>query len=94
MKKTVVVEDRSYEVVKNYKDAFYEKDFKERYTDYFKDYDYIFGDYSYDKLRLKGFYDKENKKANGVNSIEGLDSYISDFCSYECRYFLLKVVTV
>lgn len=88
--KTITVENSSYELVKDYKDAFYEKDFKEKYTDYFEGFDYIFGDYSYDKLRLKGFNDKMNKNFNKTNDISRLDVYIKEYCSYECRYFLLK----
>ncbi len=88
----ITLENNNYELVRNYKDAFYEEEVRARYTDYFQDYDYIFGDYSYDKLRLKGFYDKKNRKANAINSIERLDSYILEYCSYECRYFLLKLV--
>lgn len=88
--KDVIIENKHYELIKNYKDGFDEVLFKEKYTDYFLDYDYIFGDYSYDKLRLKGFYDKTNKKCNDHNNIETLDLYIKEYCSFECRYFLLK----
>jgi len=88
----IAVDNYQYELEKNYKDAFQEEDFKERYTEYFHDYDYILGDYSYDKLRLKGFYDKHHKNAKKINTIDGLESYVRDFCSYECRYFLLKKV--
>ena len=35
---------------------------EEMVTDYFNNYDYIFGDIAYDKLRLKGFYDSNNKE--------------------------------
>ena len=92
MKKIIEIENNKYEIVKNYKEGFCEVEFLEKYTEYFFEYDYIFGDYSYDKLRLKGFYDKTHKKASSINSIEGLEEYICDFCSYECRYFLLKKV--
>lgn len=86
----VKVEDQTYELIKNYRNGFSEKDFLEKCTDYFQDFDYIFGDYSYDKLRLKGFFDRNHKQVKLYNTIENLDSYIQDFCSYECRYFLLK----
>lgn len=79
-----------YELEKNYKDAFEISIVTEKYTDYFKVFDYVFGDFSYDKLRLKGFYDDRNKNAKKINKISGLDNYIKNYCSYECRYFLLK----
>ena len=79
-----------YELEKNYKDAFEISIVTEKYTDYFKVFDYVFGDFSYDKLRLKGFYDDRNKNAKKINKISGLDNDIKNYCSYECRYFLLK----
>ncbi len=93
MKNHVIqVENREYELERNYRDAFREDEFKEKVTDYFDDFDYIFGDYSCDALRLKGFYDKNNKNVKKINSIERLEDYIKDYCSYECRYFLLKKI--
>lgn len=92
MSKQIKIEKNEYELIKEYKDGFSEEDFKNRYTDFFEDYDYIFGDYSYEKLRLKGYFDKTNKRANKINNIEGLETYIKEFCSHECKYFLLKKI--
>ena len=47
-------------------------------TDYFMPFDYIVGDWAYGKLRLKGFYDKSNKKCREINNIEFLDKYLKD----------------
>lgn len=63
---------------------------KELVTDYFKEYDYIFIDESYNKVRLKGFYDKDNKKVKDLNNIKNLDNYITNYCAYGCRWALLK----
>ena len=41
-----------------------------------KKYDYIFGDYAYDKVRLKGYYDSKNKKKNKINDYSTIDDYI------------------
>ncbi len=92
MGKIIEIEKQKYALIKEYKNGFIEEEFLNRYTDFFQDYDYIFGDYSYDKLRLKGYYDHTNKKARELNDIEGLEEYIQQFCSYECRYFLLKKI--
>ena len=54
------------------------------------DFDYIFGDWAYGKLRLKGFYKKDNKKVTKINNIEDLDKYIKNNCAYNCKYFLLE----
>ena len=84
------IEDKTYELLTNYKEAFNEEEFKEKYTDYFYDYDYIVGDIAYNKLRLKGFYDAKNKKVNKINNFNNLDTYLKNNCAVECRYFVLK----
>lgn len=79
-----------YEVVKNYRDGFDKDAFLERVTEYFDEYDYIFGDWAYGKLRLKGFNESKNKKTTKINDIATLDDYIKNNCAYDCKYFLLK----
>lgn len=86
----VEVEGNKYEVIKNYRDGYDEEKFLERVTDYFYEYDYILGDWAYGKLRLKGFYKKDNKKVTNINNIDSLDDYIKNNCAYDCRYFLLE----
>lgn len=86
------IEDKTYELLTNYKEAFNEEEFKEKYTDYFYDYDYIAGDIAYNKLRLKGFYDAKNKKVNKINNFNNLDTYLKNNCAVECRYFVLKKI--
>lgn len=86
----IEIDGNCYEVIKNYKDAFSLEEFQNKYTEYFRNFDYIFGDFSYDKLRLKGYYEDNGKQAKKINKISGLSNYIKDYCSYECRYFLLK----
>ncbi len=88
--KKVQINDIDYVVEKDYKNAFDLETVKELCTDYFMDFDYIFGDYSYSKLRLKGFYDSKNKKRKDINDIKGLDDYIKKYCSYDCQYFVLR----
>lgn len=63
---------------------------KEMITDYFGDYDYIFGDMAYNKIRLKGFCNKNNKLFNKINDINQLNSYLKDYCAYNCKWFLLE----
>lgn len=59
-------------------------------TPYFNNYDYIFGDVAYNKIRLKGFCDKKNKNRKDLNDIKHLDSYITNYCAFKCKWFLLK----
>ena len=81
-----------YELMENYKDGFELDAVKEKFTDYFYDYDYLLGDWSYGKLRLKGFCNRTNRKCNRINDIKYKDKYIKELCSYECRYFILKKI--
>ena len=90
--KKVVLENTEYELIENYKDAFNETELKEKYTDYFNDFDYILGDYAYNKLRLKGFCEKNNPRYSKINDFKEKSKYISTLCAYECRYFVLKKV--
>ena len=88
--KKITVENNTYEIVEDYRNGYDEEAFKNRYTDYFNDYDYIVGDWAYDKLRLKGFYEDSNKKSNKINKISNLESYIKNNCAYGCKYFVAK----
>jgi len=89
----IEIENRKYEIIKNYKDAYNEEEFTSRYTDYFYDYDYIVGDIAYGKLRLKGFYDSKNKKVNKINNFNNLDNYLKLYCAKDCKYFVLKKIS-
>lgn len=88
--KQIQVEKNNYELIKDYKDAFNEEEFMNKCTDYFYDYDYIVGDIAYSKLRLKGFYDEKNKKANKINNFKNLDAYLKNNCAVDCKYFIVK----
>ena len=90
--KKIVINEKEYEVVENDNDCLNEEELAEKLTDYFDDFDYIFGDYAYDKLRLKGYYDSKNKKANKINDIKTNKEYKEKYCSYGARTFLLKKI--
>ncbi|MBR3116317.1 MAG: YutD family protein [Bacilli bacterium] len=95
MKKIVEMEDKNkYEIITDYREGFVKEEFINRYTDYFKDFDYIVGDWSYGKLRLKGFYDDNNEKASKINKYSLLDKYLEENCAYGCKYFVAKRVIV
>ena len=84
------VDGKKYKLVKDYKNAFNEEEFLSRFTDYFYDYDYIVGDISYGKLRLKGFNLKNSSGFNSINDYDKLEKYLKENCSYDCKYFILK----
>lgn len=90
--KYLFINDQKFELIENYKNAFELEEVQNKLTDYFDIYDYIIGDYAYNKLRLKGFCKKENKNYNEINSYEIKDEYIKIFCAYDARYFILERV--
>lgn len=93
MNKYITLDGKSYEVIKEYKEGFNEKELQNRWTDYFKKYDYIVGDYAYDKLRLKGFCNPQNENCNAINNKDKIEDYIKTDCAYECKYFILKKIS-
>lgn len=90
--KKIEINNIQYELVRDDSKCFSKDDLLEKVTDYFEPYDYIFGDYAYEKVRLKGFYESNNKKAKKINDIKYLDDYIQNYCSYGAKTFLLKKI--
>ena len=88
--KNIELNNKKYEIVRNDEDCFNIEEIADRVTDYFNDYDYILGDYAYGKVRLKGYYDSQNKKATKINDIKYLEDYIRNYCCFGAKTFLLK----
>lgn len=86
----LVLDGIEYQLIKDYKNALNLEELAEKYTEYFSEFDYVLGDYSYDKLRLKGFCNKNNKNLREINDYENIDKYLENYCSYECRYFIIE----
>ena len=87
-----IFNDLKYTLEEDKDKIFNYEELKEMITPYFNDYDYILGDQSYNKIRLKGFCDKKNKNFKKINDINTKDEYISLYCAYGCKSFLLKKV--
>lgn len=83
---------RKYKLIENIKDGFNEEALNERYSDILKKYDYIVGDWGFNQLRLKGFYNEKNSKATFDSKINMLDDYIYEHCNFGCAYFVLKKI--
>ena len=88
----VIIDNKKYEVIKNYRDALDVTDLEGKITDYYNGFDYILGDYAYGKVRLKGFNTNENKNFKPINDYNNIDEYIKNNCAYDCKYFILKQI--
>ena len=86
----IVLDNIEYEIIENIDSFLNLEDLEYLFTDYFYPYDYICGDYCADKLRLKGFNNKDNKHFNSINDISTLETYLKEYCSYNRKYFLIK----
>ena len=53
--KKIVINDIEYEIIRNDKDCINKKELEEKITDYFDEYDYIMGDFAYDKVMVHVF---------------------------------------
>ena len=88
--KKIVLENNEYELISDYKNGFDLEALTNKYTEYFNDYDYILGDWAYNKLRLKGFCKKNNSLFNDINDYGKIEKYIKDSCAYDCKYFIIE----
>lgn len=90
MNGVIELQGRNYELMENIKEGFREDVLKNRYSEILGKYDYIVGDWGYDQLRLKGFYEDKNPKASIDSKISTLDDYLLEYCNFGCAYFVLK----
>lgn len=88
----IILDDHKYNLIVNYRDGFDLEALKEKYTEYFYPYDYILGDWSYGKVRLKGFYKSGNKNCTDLNNYNNYETYLKANCAYECRHFIIEKV--
>lgn len=83
---------RQYKLVANHREAFDPQRLGERFSDVLARYDYIVGDWGYEQLRLKGFFEADNRKALPDQRIDTLEDYLYEFCNFGCAYFVIQRV--
>lgn len=88
----IVIKGQAYQVIKNVRQGWDPDAFRQRYTDILSKYDYIVGDWGYSQLRLRGFYDDNNRRVKPAfdAKISTLDEYLYEYCNFGCAYFVLK----
>ncbi|WP_225743512.1 YutD family protein [Marinilactibacillus sp. Marseille-P9653] len=87
---TLSINGDTYKIVENYRDGLDLEMLEARYSDFLEKYDYIVGDISYEKLRLRGFYYSKNKKVPIDMRISSLKDYLTEYCNFGCAYFVLE----
>ena len=88
----IEIEYNKYKLIKDYRSGFDKDMFLDKYTSYFENYDYIVGDIAYNKLRLKGFYDSNNKNVSKINNYNDVEKYLINNCASDCKHFIVKKV--
>ena len=88
--KQILIRDISYEVIRDDNKCLEKVNLNDIMTDYFDPFDYVLGDFSYDKVRLKGYYDSNHKQVKKYNDYKNIDNYIKDYCSVGCNVFIIK----
>lgn len=86
----IIAGSYEYNLEKDYREAFKQEDFNNRFSDILSKYDYIVGDWGYGQLRLKGFYEDQNTKATFDTKIGTLQDYLYEYCNFGAAYFILK----
>ncbi|AEN78706.1 YutD family protein [Ligilactobacillus ruminis] len=90
----MLIDGHPYVLVKNYRDGFRTDKLKERFSQILTKYDYIVGDWGYNQLRLRGFYESGSKKGTPSQNIDRLMDYLYENCNFGCAYFVLHNLDV
>ncbi|MDF2836353.1 MAG: hypothetical protein K0Q63_1993 [Paenibacillus sp.] len=81
---------KSYELVLENRNGWNPEAFRNRYSEVLERYDYIIGDWGYNQLRLKGFFQDGHQKASKDSYFSGISDYINEYCNFGCAYFILE----
>lgn len=79
-----------YKLLKNYREGFDGEQLANRFSNVLNKYDYIVGDWGYDQLRLKGFYDPDNPLFRPDQGVETIEDYLYEDCNFGCPYFIVR----
>ncbi|MGX7197003.1 YutD family protein [Enterococcus olivae] len=85
-----LIGNRQYKLLTNYREGFDPQRLGERYSEVLARYDYIVGDWGYEQLRLKGFFESSNRKAMPDQRIDMLEDYLYEYCNFGCAYFVIQ----
>lgn len=83
-----------YELVKNYRDGFDADQFAIHFSAILSKYDYIVGDWGFDALRLRGFFQQGNPDYVAERDVKTIEDYLFEDCNFGCPYFVVHNIDV
>lgn len=84
-----VINKHPYTIVADEHGSFDLDRFTDRFSMILSKYDYILGDWGYDQLRLRGFYDSQNPLYHPERRVETIQDYLYEQCNFGCDYFVI-----
>lgn len=88
------VNGHAYRLITEHKQGFDADKFGQRFSTVLSKYDYIVGDWGFDQLRLKGFYDEQNPSATKLLLSDNIQDYLYEDCNFGCAYFIVQNLDV
>src|SRR5699024_1905042 len=82
----ITIDHMHFEIIENYRDAFDEEQFREKYSEVLNKYDYIVGDIGYEKLRLAGFFRDDKAKVDRDKKFSAVQDYHDEYCTCGAAY--------
>jgi uncharacterized protein YutD len=82
----------AYSLMHEHKSGWNPEAFRERYSDVLERFDYIVGDWGYNQLRLRGFYQDGHPRATKESAISSFVDYINEYCNFGCAHFVLSKI--
>lgn len=85
----LLINQQLFTIKENFREAVDLEAIADRYMDVLDSYDYVVGDWSYEQLRLKGFYDNDARVGTLEQKIKHLPDYLLEYASFGAAYFVL-----
>ncbi|MGY0836889.1 YutD-like domain-containing protein [Aerococcus urinaeequi] len=86
---TLRINGQTFVVIDNYREALDIEAIADRYMDILDVYDFVVGDWSYEQLRLKGFFANDAKIGSLEQKIKHLPDYLLEYASFGAAYFVI-----
>ncbi|RAP77049.1 YutD-like domain-containing protein [Paenibacillus montanisoli] len=84
------ISGKTYELIHENRNGWNFEAFRERFSEVLERYDYVFGDWGYNQLRLKGFFRDNHPKVTRDTAFSSMTDYINEYCNFGCAYFVLE----